>query len=100
MRRDHFLERELDPELPQGSARHNRSPLPHTWNAVDGMDGNGSYLRTTGVYTRTFTKPQQPLAGGRTYVEVLAALRWRLRSRSTVRWQPPMRAASPSSAPM
>ena len=20
--------------------------LPHTWNAVDGMDGNGSYLRT------------------------------------------------------
>ena len=23
--------------------------LPHTWNAVDGMDGNGSYLRTTGV---------------------------------------------------
>ena len=40
---------------------------------MDGMDGNGSYLRTTGVYTRTFTKPQQPLPGGRVYVEVLAA---------------------------
>lgn len=37
------------------------------------MDGNGSYLRTTGVYTRTFTAPKQPLAGGRTYIEVLAA---------------------------
>ena len=22
--------------------------LPHTWNAVDGMDGNGSYLRKKG----------------------------------------------------
>ena len=47
--------------------------LPHTWNAVDGNDGNGSYLRTTGVYTRTFTAPKQPREGGRTYVEVLAA---------------------------
>ena len=83
--------------FPKGERPAQQVTLPHTWNAVDGMDGNGSYLRTTGVYTRTFTKPQQPLAGGRTYVEVLAAA---LASRSTVRWQPPMRAASPSSAPM
>ena len=38
--------------------------LPHTWNAVDGNDGNGSYLRTTGVYTRTFEQPKQPREGG------------------------------------
>ena len=59
--------------FPKGERPAQQVTLPHTWNAVDGMDGNGSYLRTTGVYTRTFTKPQQPLAGGRTYVEVLAA---------------------------
>ena len=47
--------------------------LPHTWNAVDGMDGNGSYLRTTGVYSRRFTPPRQPLPGGRVYLEVPAA---------------------------
>lgn len=47
--------------------------LPHTWNAVDGMDGNGSYLRTTGVYSRSFLPPRQPLPGGRVYIEVPAA---------------------------
>ena len=59
--------------FPEGERPTETVTLPHTWNAVDGMDGNGSYLRTTGVYTRTFTKPQQPLPGGRVYVEVLAA---------------------------
>ena len=59
--------------FPKGERPTEQVTLPHTWNAVDGMDGNGSYLRTTGVYTRTFTQPKQPLAGGRTYVEVLAA---------------------------
>ena len=59
--------------FPEGERPTEIVTLPHTWNAVDGMDGNGSYLRTTGVYTRTFTKPQQPLPGGRVYVEVLAA---------------------------
>jgi len=59
--------------FPKGDHATEQVTLPHTWNAVDGMDGNGSYLRTTGVYTRTFTQPKQPLAGGRTYVEVLAA---------------------------
>ncbi len=47
--------------------------LPHTWNAVDGHDGNGSYDRGSYWYARTFETPKQPLAGGKTYVEVLAA---------------------------
>ena len=59
--------------FPTGDHATEQVNLPHTWNAVDGNDGNGSYLRTTGVYTRTFTAPKQPREGGRTYVEVLAA---------------------------
>ena len=59
--------------FPKGERPTEQVTLPHTWNAVDGMDGNGSYLRTTGVYTRTFEQPKQPREGGRTYVEVLAA---------------------------
>ena len=59
--------------FPKGDHATEQVNLPHTWNAVDGNDGNGSYLRTTGVYTRTFTAPKQPRKGGRTYVEVLAA---------------------------
>ena len=44
----------------------------HTWNAVDGMDGNGSYLRTTGVY-RTLLRPSSPWPAAAPYIEVLAA---------------------------
>lgn len=47
--------------------------LPHTWNAVDGCDGNGSYYRGRCWYARKFKTPKQPLGGGRVYVEVLAA---------------------------
>lgn len=47
--------------------------LPHTWNAVDGHDGNGSYDRGSYWYAKEFDTPEQPLAGGRTYVEILAA---------------------------
>ena len=47
--------------FPKGERPAEAVTLPHTWNAVDGMDGNGSYLRTTGVYTRTFTAPKQLL---------------------------------------
>lgn len=47
--------------------------LPHTWNAVDGHDGNGSYDRGKYWYAKSFDTPRQPLAGGRVYVEVLAA---------------------------
>lgn len=47
--------------------------LPHTWNAVDGHDGNGSYDKGSYWYARKFTTPCQPLPGGRVYVEVPAA---------------------------
>ena len=47
--------------------------LPHTWNAVDGNDGNGSYYRGKCWYAKTFDTPVQPLAGGKVFVEVLAA---------------------------
>ena len=47
--------------------------LPHTWNAVDGHDGNGSYDRGTYWYAKTFETPKQPLGGGKVYVEILAA---------------------------
>ena len=47
--------------------------LPHTWNAIDGMDGNGSYDRGSYWYARTFETPKEQAAGGKTYVEVLAA---------------------------
>lgn len=47
--------------------------LPHTWNAVDGHDGNGGYNRGTYWYAKSFTTPKQPLAGGKVFVEILAA---------------------------
>ena len=47
--------------------------LPHTWNAIDGHDGNGSYYRGRCWYARSFETPKQPLSGGRVFVEVLAA---------------------------
>ena len=50
-----------------------RVNLPHTWNAIDGQDGNGSYARLKCWYARSFETPVQPLGGGRVYVEVLAA---------------------------
>ena len=31
--------------------------LPHTWNAVDGHDGNGSYDRGTYWYAKSFATP-------------------------------------------
>ncbi len=47
--------------------------LPHTWNAVDGHDGNGGYDRGSYWYAREFETPRQPLGGGRVYVEIAAA---------------------------
>ncbi len=47
--------------------------LPHTWNAVDGHDGNGSYYRGQCWYARAFETPVQPLAGGRIFLEIPAA---------------------------
>lgn len=47
--------------------------LPHSWNAVDGHDGNGSYDRGRYWYAKTFKMPGQPLAGGKVFIEILAA---------------------------
>ena len=34
--------------------------LPHTWNAVDGNDGGGSYYRGKCWYAKTFFTPRTP----------------------------------------
>ena len=47
--------------------------LPHTWNAIDAMDGNGGYNRGQYWYAKKFVTPKQPLEGGRVYVEFPAA---------------------------
>ena len=46
--------------------------IPHTWNAVDGHDGS-QFDRGAYWYVTAFEAPQQPLPGGRLYVEVGAA---------------------------
>lgn len=63
-----------DTGLPESLPLHwHRVSLPHTWNAVDGHDGNGSYYRGSCWYARTFKTPSQPLPGGRVYIEIPAA---------------------------
>lgn len=47
--------------------------LPHTWNAIDGHDGNGSYDKGRYWYAKTFETPKQPLGNGKVFVEFLAA---------------------------
>lgn len=75
--------------IPDGGERIR---LPHTFNAVDGHDGHAIdikrgdwskgdlsgepvslYDRGSYWYYRRFETPKQPLPGGRTYVEILAA---------------------------
>ena len=46
--------------------------LPHTWNAVDGMDGGGDYWRGTGIYEKTITRDALP-KGERIYLEFRGA---------------------------
>ena len=63
-----------DAGLPESlPADWNTVQLPHSWNAIDGQDGNGSYDRGRYWYAKTFETPKQPLAGGKVYVEILAA---------------------------
>lgn len=42
--------------------------LPHTWNAVDGHDGNGSYDRGNYWYAKTFKTPTQAFGGSKVFV--------------------------------
>ncbi len=46
--------------------------LPHTWNAIDGMDGKGEYYRGECTYTRELDTPA-PEDGRRVYLEIPAA---------------------------
>lgn len=66
MQKDVGLPESLPEEWPQVD-------LPHTWNAVDGHDGNGSYDRGCYWYARQFETPRQPLAGGKVVVDIPAA---------------------------
>lgn len=50
-----------------------RIDLPHTWNAVDGHDGNGGYDRGNYWYAKTFATPNQAFGGNKVFVEILAA---------------------------
>lgn len=45
--------------------------LPHTWNAVDGMDGKGEYYRGKCYYRRQLQTPALQ-EGERVYLEILA----------------------------
>ena len=46
--------------------------LPHTWNAIDGMDGGGDYWRGKGIYEKTINRESLP-AGERVFLEIPAA---------------------------
>ena len=46
--------------------------LPHTWNAMDGMDGGGDYWRGKGIYEKTINRADLP-AGERVFLEIPAA---------------------------
>ena len=55
-----------------GSEDHEILNLPHTWNAVDGMDGGGDYWRGTGIYEKTLTRAELPQRE-RIFLEIPAA---------------------------
>ena len=46
--------------------------LPHTWNAIDGMDGGGDYWRGKVIYEKTINRADLP-AGERVFLEIPAA---------------------------
>ncbi len=46
--------------------------LPHSWNAVDGQDGDNDYFRGTAYYAKAFAKADLP-AGDKLYLEIRGA---------------------------
>ena len=54
------------------SSRWNFVNLPHSWNAIDGQDGNADYFRGTAYYAKNLDKLDLPKAD-RYYVEVNGA---------------------------
>ena len=54
------------------SSRWNFVNLPHSWNAIDGQDGNADYFRGTAYYAKAIDQVDLPKAD-RYYVEVNGA---------------------------
>ena len=46
--------------------------LPHSWNAIDGQDGDNDYFRGTGYYAKSFAKTDLP-ESDRYYLEINGA---------------------------
>ena len=46
--------------------------LPHSWNAIDGQDGDNDFYRGTCYYAKEFTKASLP-AADRYYLELCGA---------------------------
>ena len=46
--------------------------LPHSWNAIDGQDGDNDYFRGTAYYAKSFTKASLP-AAAQYYLEIRGA---------------------------
>ena len=46
--------------------------VPHSWNAIDGQDGDNDYYRSTGYYAKTLNKMNLPEAD-RYYLEIRGA---------------------------
>ena len=85
-----FVRESADPSVMPEEGK--KVSLPHSWNAVDGHDGHDievpakdwsqgdlqaapaeHYYRGSCWYFHAFEKPEQPLPGGRVYVEIPAA---------------------------
>ena len=54
------------------SSRWNFVNLPHSWNAIDGQDGNGDYYRGTAYYAKSIEKLDLPTAD-KYYLEINGA---------------------------
>ena len=46
--------------------------LPHSWNAIDGQDGDSDYYRGTAIYAKELDKEELPEAE-RYYIEINGA---------------------------
>ena len=54
------------------SSRWNFVNLPHSWNAIDGQDGDNDYFRGTAYYAKSFNKASLP-AAAQYYLEIRGA---------------------------
>ena len=63
---------EVPTSFPEEGAGWKYIDLPHSWNDIDGMMGK-PYLRDIFWYVTSLEPVEQPLEGGRTYLEIGAA---------------------------